>query len=112
MAFLEEVMGKFGGVLKAAKWLKYIAMFRAVHWRKASESPDYATCAVCDLAVNVDTTVIKGVAVVVNCLKALDPNVDTDHPVFQYMSDQYQNGQTAALEVTISIRKREGYNGR
>jgi hypothetical protein len=103
MGLLDEIIGKFRGAQKA---MKYIAMFRAVHWRRASESPDYATCAVADLSINVDPGIIKWFAIVVKCLKAIDPAVDTEHPVFKYMSDQFKKDHTAELEVTISIKKR------
>lgn len=104
MGLLDEIIGKFRGAQKA---MKYIAMFRAVHWRRASESPDYETCAVADLSVNVDPAIIKWVAIVVKCLKALDPAVDTEHAVFKYMSDEFKKGRHAELEVTISIKRRE-----
>jgi len=78
--------------------------FRWLNPRESQDDPDCAMGAV-DLELGPDLVNYAGAFTLV--LQRLDRRVNTDHPIFVYLGKCAERGESAAVTVTISVRRRE-----
>ena len=100
-------MPNFGGFNfgKAFSILKFI---KGVRWLLPSESDEDEDCAVLQLDVTIEPAAISFLGLALTALRMFDGNVDTDHPIFQYLGEQQVKGEDADLNVTLCIGRSDG----
>lgn len=95
----------FDSIGKFAKILSYLNFIKAARWMQPSGSPEEGECAVMEFDVELTASTVASIGIVTAILRRMDPRVDTDHPVFQYMGRQHVEGQPSRLTFTISMGK-------
>lgn len=96
---------------KAGLLFTIMKIFKRVHWRLPSDSLGAPECIIADVDLDLPPEWIAYVGVGATVMRMLDPNTDTDHPVFAYMGEQQEKGEPARLSVTLSISRRESGGG-
>jgi len=96
---------------KAGLLFTIMKIFKRVHWRLPSDSMGAAECIIADIDLDLPPEWIVYIGVAATVMRMLDTNTDTDHPVFAYMGQQQEKGESARLSVTLSISIRENAGG-
>jgi len=96
---------------KAGLLFTIMKIFKRVHWRLPSDSQGAAECIIADVDLDLPQDWIIYIGVGATVMRMLDPNTDTDHPVFRYMGEQQEKGLPAELSVTLSISMRGNAGG-
>lgn len=84
---------------------------RRLRWRRPSETRDEANCVILDAEVDLPADAVKWLGISLLFLQRLDPNVDTDHPIFRYMGEQQEAGLESRITVTVAITRRDAKHG-
>lgn len=104
---VKAAMGKH--VLKemAKAYLKSIAKFIGARWISPRETDADRDCAVMEIEVDLTPDALNFLGVFLLLLAKHDNRVNTDHPVFQYLGQQAQEGQDAEVTFLISLKRRK-----
>lgn len=93
--------GLFQGFTKFAGWV------RRVRWLIPSESKCGPDCAVLAFDLDVPPGAVAGVGFMTAWLRSFGAEVDTDHPIFEYLGNQQEAYKPSEITVTVSIKRRE-----
>jgi len=91
----------------AKGYLKSIARFVGARWIDPRDSQQDSECAVTEVDLDLTPDALNYLGAFLLLLKRHDPRVNTDHPVFQYLGEQAEARQDAAVTFTISVRRRK-----
>jgi len=90
-----------------AKVMEFLSFIRAARWRRPSESPEAADCAVIEFDMELDAAKVAMMGIVTSVLRRFDPRVDTDHPIFRYLGERQVQGKPSYITLTLTIRRTE-----
>ena len=86
--------------------LEEFVIYRSARWLSPRTSQDDPNCAMIEVDIDLKPEPLDELASIVVVLKQFLPNLNTDHPLFVYLGDQSQKGESAAVTLKLSVRPR------
>jgi len=87
--------------------LQSLIHIRAFRWLSPRDTKEAAECAIGEVDVDLAPGMMNYLGAFLGVLQKMDPRVNNDHPIFQYIGKTAYHAQNPQLTVTISIKRRE-----
>lgn len=91
----------------AKGYLKSIVRFIGARWISPRDSQEASECVVTEVDLDLTPDALNYLGAFLLLLRKYDQRVNTDHPVFQYLGQQAEKREDAAVTVTISVKRRK-----